>query len=153
MTLRVGTAAILLAATLFALPATGRGDTLRWYPYEEGVALGRQTERTILINFYADWCAYCKRMERETFKDPRVMAYLAENFVSVRVNSDRQNALAADFAVRGLPTLWFLGADGGRIGSRPGFASAKQLLPILKYIHTGSYKTMSLNTFMASQGD
>ncbi|MCP4720250.1 MAG: thioredoxin fold domain-containing protein, partial [Desulfobacteraceae bacterium] len=83
-----------------------------------------------------------------TFKDKRILAYLEENFVSIQVDTEENQALSNEWKVKGLPTLWFLESDGEKIDSIPGYLDADQLLLILKYIHTKSYNTMSFQDFM-----
>jgi thioredoxin-related protein len=50
--------------------------------------------------------------------------------------------------VTGLPMSWFVGKDGENIGGQPGYIPPDMLLPLLKYIHTDSYKQMNFKTFM-----
>ena len=144
-------------AVLFIFGGVASGaassENIRWYSYEEGRIRGEAEDKKILLSFYADWCAYCKKMETETFKNPSIQAYLDENFITVRVNSDKETKLAREFEVRGLPTTWFITANGEKIGSRPGFVSAREFLPILKYIHTDSYEKMNFTKFMEGLND
>jgi len=68
--------------------------------------------------------------------------------VSIQVDTDKNKALAEEWRVKGLPTLWFLEPDGTRISSIPGYMDATQLLQILKFIHTRSYETMDFQEFI-----
>jgi putative thioredoxin len=56
----------------------------------------------VLVDFWADWCAPCKMLMP-------VLAKLAEEFQGgfrlAKVNTDREQALAAQFGVRSLPTV------------------------------------------------
>lgn len=124
------------------------GAAIEWIAYEEGVARGKRKGKKIFLNFYADWCKYCKVMDQKTFKDESVVAYLNENFIPVRVNSDKRKKLARDFNVQALPVSWFIAEDGENIGSQPGYVPPDMMLPLLKYIHTDSYKQMDFKKFM-----
>jgi thioredoxin-related protein len=53
------------------------------------------------------------------------------------VDSDRDQAAAALFRVKGLPDSWFLAESGDIIGHRPGFIAADQLMKIFNVILTG----------------
>jgi len=105
----------------------------------------------MMLNFYADWCGFCKKMDNETFKDAAVVNYLNENFISIKVNSDKEQQVARDFYVQGLPTIWFLSNDGERLTSLPGYVPADRLLPLLKFIHTESYKKMKFSEFLKTK--
>jgi len=125
-----------------------KDQNIKWHDYEDGMALGKNKSKKILINFYADWCHYCKEMEDKTYKDNSIISYLNQNFVSIKINSDKNRKLAQNFNVRALPATWFVAETGENIGNRPGYIDAETMLPILKYIHTDSYKTMSFKDFM-----
>ena len=129
--LALASAALLLAG-LAGAPAALAQEKIRWQPYDSGALAAKAEKKKLMIHFYADWCAYCKKMEAETFQNPKVVEALNSRFVTVRVDSDRQKQIAGQFRVRGLPDTWFIGADGVPIGNRIGFISADQLLKILR---------------------
>jgi thioredoxin-related protein len=126
-------------------------DGVRWYNYEEGKALMQSEGKKGFLSFYADWCKYCKVMDAETFGNAAVVAYLNRNFIAMKVNSDQETKRAADYGVRGLPSTWFLTAQGQRISNRPGLIPPKDMLNILKFIHTDSYEQMSFDDFLSRQ--
>ncbi|MGE0085479.1 MAG: thioredoxin family protein [Desulfococcaceae bacterium] len=129
-------------------PAKADAGNIAWLSYEEGLSRGKTEKKKIFLNFYADWCQYCKIMDMQTFRDSSVVKYLNENFISVRINSDHNRKIAADYNVTGLPVSWFVAENGENIGSQPGFIPPDALLPLLKYIHTDSYKKMNFTQFM-----
>lgn len=122
--------------------------TIEWIEYEKGVARGKKNGKKVFLNFYAEWCQYCKVMDQSTFRDASVVAYLNENFIPVRVDSDKRKNLARDYNVQALPVSWFIAEDGENIGSQPGYVPPETMLPLLKYIHTDSYKRMDFKKFM-----
>ena len=141
---------ILLAASLCLASVAAAADAaggIRWFAYDEGMALGRQEGKKIFLSFHADWCAFCKKMEKESFSKPAIIDYLNKHFISIKVNTDEERDTAVKYFVRGLPVTWFLEPDGNKIGGNPGYIPPKQLLALLKYIHTDSYKTMQFNEF------
>lgn len=126
---------------------------VKWYTYKEGVERGKHEKKNVFLNFYADWCGFCKKMDRETFKDPTVISYLNENFISVRVNSDKELDVARQYYVTGLPVSWFIAENGEKISSLPGYVPADLLVNILKYIYTDKYKEMSFRDFVSAESD
>lgn len=146
------TAILTLLAWVADVPAAQPGDGgIQWMSYSEGRQLGEAQNKKIFLVFNADWCRYCLQMEKETFQNPTVIAYVNRNFVPISVNSDRQQNIAAKYNVRGLPSTWFLSEYGDRIGSRPGYISADEMLKILKYIGSDSYQSMSFKAFVKKQ--
>lgn len=69
------------------------------------------TEKPIMVDFYADWCVECKKMERGTFANPEVKA-ISANWqllqVDVTDNNDEHQALLKQLNVFGPPTMLFL---------------------------------------------
>jgi len=147
----IGRTLIAVFCMWTAFPSGSTGFTgIQWHPYNEGMALGKSKNKKVFINFYADWCGYCKVMDKETFEDPSVISYLNENFISIRVNVDKERMIAARYRINPLPDTWFISEKGEPIGNKPGFVSAKDLLPILKFISTDSYLKMSYKEFLKS---
>ncbi len=142
---------ICLFAMVFVLnigDGIASDQAINWLPFEKGIAASKQEDKKVFLHFYADWCRYCKNMQKETFADPAVIRYLNEHFISIKINSDQDKERAREYHVSGLPTTWFLSQNGEKIGNRPGFIPAKDMMSFLKYISTNSYKTMSLKTFL-----
>ena len=109
-------------------------DSIKWYSFDEGIALGAAEGKKIYINFYADWCTYCKVMERETFKNPAVISQLNKNFISIKVDSDKEIKVSSIFRVQGLPDNWFLSEKGEKIGRRKGYITPDMFIKILKAV-------------------
>jgi thioredoxin-related protein len=152
----LATLALALMLTLLtgAVKATGAQtgkDGIQWFSYAEGRQRGETENKKVFLVFNADWCRYCLKMEKETFQNPTVIAYINRNFVPISVNSDKQQDIAEKYRVTGLPSTWFISEKGDRIGSRPGYIAADEMLKILKYIGTDSYLSMSFRAFVEKE--
>lgn len=95
------------------------------------VAAASAAGKTVMVDFYADWCVACKEMEKYTFPDSAVQAALANVVLlqaDVTANDAQDKALMARFEIFGPPTIAFFGADGiERKNFRlVGFAPAEQ---------------------------
>lgn len=84
---------------------------LKWYTWEEAVELSKATPKKMFVDVYTDWCGWCKRMDKSTFSDPAVAAYLAEHFYPVKLNAEQR----ADIQFAG-ETFKFVENEGGRGG-------------------------------------
>ena len=107
---------------------------IQWYSYDEGIATGYSEGKRIYINFHADWCVYCKVMEKETFQNPAVISYLNKFFISIKVDTEKETKISYKYGVRGLPDSWFLFKNGDRIGHAPGYIKPDKFMKILKSI-------------------
>ena len=76
--------------------------------------------RPVMLDFYADWCITCKKMERKTFADPAIKAAL-DGWTLLRAdvtsNSADDKALLARFKLYGPPGIIFFDKDGKEIES------------------------------------
>ncbi|MFH1153311.1 MAG: thioredoxin family protein [Pseudomonadota bacterium] len=133
---------------LLLVSAAGASESIKWQPYEKGISLAQEQGKEIFLYFYADWCTYCKKMEKETFTNDSVIQYINENFIPISINSDQNQTVASTFSVRGLPTFWLLKSDSTRLSNLPGYVDSERLMAILKYIKTASYEKMSFKDFV-----
>jgi len=79
------------------------------------VAAASKSGRSVLLDFYADWCVSCKEMEHNTFTEKEVQAALANTTLlqaDVTANDDADRELLKHFGIFGPPTIAFYGADG-----------------------------------------
>ncbi len=79
------------------------------------IAAASQQGKTVMLDFYADWCVSCKEMEAWTFTDDKVRAALSNTIwlqADVTANDTEDKALLDRFGVFGPPTIIFFGADG-----------------------------------------
>jgi len=141
----------LLMAGVFAGAAprsSATGGGIEWSSYAEGLERSKAENKKVLLAFHADWCRYCQQMDKETFGNQAVIAYINRYFIPVSVNLETRREIAARYNVRGLPSTWFLSENGGVIGSRPGYIPADEMLTILEYIGSDSYQTMNYRSFL-----
>ena len=107
---------------------------IEWHSYDDGMARGKFEKKKVFLHFTATWCSYCGVMEEKTFKDPAIIASLNENFISIKVDYDRETKTSDFYLVRGLPDTIFIAEDGQIIGRRPGYIPPELLKRILKSI-------------------
>lgn len=126
----------ILILTICLTSCNVYSDKIDWHSYNEGLAMAKTSDKKVFLHFWTSWCGYCTKMTTETFSDSAVTDYLNENYISIKINTDKEKALAAKYKVKGLPTSWFLTDKGEPITSLGGYLPPDKLLPILKYIAT-----------------
>ena len=85
--------------------------------------------KPVLVNFYADWCVWCKRLESTTFRDAKVASVLQNRVVPLSLDVDGSGRqLSNEYRVDGLPTIVVLDAGGQEIGRIPGYMSPENFL-------------------------
>lgn len=81
-------------------------------------ALADTGGKTVMLDFYADWCVSCKEMEKLTFVDPGVKALLADTIllqVDVTANDADDKAMLKRFKLFGPPGIILFDANGKEI--------------------------------------
>ena len=81
-------------------------------------ALAANAGKTVMLDFYADWCVSCKEMEKFTFVDPKVQARLANTAllqVDVTANDAADKAMLKRFGLFGPPGIILFDAQGKEI--------------------------------------
>ena len=103
---------------------------------ELDAAVAAAKGKTVMLDFYADWCVSCKEMERYTFTDPAVQSRLAGMIklqADVTAGSADHQALLKRFRLFGPPGIVFFDPVGREIqGLRViGFQSADKFSTVL----------------------
>ncbi len=81
-------------------------------------ALAANGGKTVMLDFYADWCVSCKEMEKLTFVDPGVKALLANSVllqVDVTANDADDKAMLKRFGLFGPPGIILFDGKGEEI--------------------------------------
>ena len=119
---------------LFSGPVPA-SEVINWHSYEEGMVVSKIEKKKVFLHFYANWCGFCRKMAQDTFQDSDVVAFLNENFIPVRVDTDKEQQTAASYGVAGLPFTVFLTDNGEPIIGLPGYIPADTMLKMLKEIN------------------
>ena len=154
-------ALVLLLTVLTAMSAPAQD--LDWQPFEAALAEADATGRPVLVDVYAPWCGWCRKMKRDVYPSEGVRACLDADFVITRLNRDdgetmyryrgqRLSArhLAQALGATGVPTVVLLASDGQRLLRLPGFIEADALQPVLAYVASGAYRRQPFEAFQAS---
>ena len=121
------------------LTSTCNADGVQWETdIESALTSANQNNQLVLMKFTADWCGYCKKMERTTFTAPEVVNVVEQNFVPVLVDADKHKDLVSKLRVKGLPALLIVSPEMMIVERITGYQTAPKLLPKLNTIVAAS---------------
>jgi len=143
-------------------------SNVNWMTYEQAVAqlqadkAAGQKGKKIFIDIYTDWCGWCKRMDKNTFQQKEISAYLNNNFYPVKLDAEyREDILFAGNTFKYIPqgrrgyhqlaavlldgkmsypTVVFLNEDFQLIQRIPGYLEVGIFDTILHYLAEDHYK-------------
>ncbi len=145
-----GLLTLLLVLTAGAVTTGAEQDNraVNWLTYREAMETGQSQEKPILLHFTASYSGICKKMKRETYKDPKVIRYLNKHFAVAMVDAEQLPSLAAKYKVDGLPVLWFLDSSGKALTSINGEVGAEKMLRVTEYINDKIYEHTDYATWL-----
>ncbi|MDX2478349.1 MAG: protein-disulfide reductase DsbD [Gammaproteobacteria bacterium] len=86
--------------------------------FDQALASAASAGKPVFVDFYADWCVECVRMENTTFKSPSVITALAGYQLlrlDLTANDEIDKQVLKKFSLFGPPALLFFGTDGQEI--------------------------------------
>lgn len=143
---------------------------VKWYTWEEAVALNKVKPKKMLIDVYTDWCGWCKVMDKKTFTDAAVAEYINKNFYAVKFNAEQKQdvrfndqtfgyvetgggrgvhtlAYALLDGKMGYPSIVYLNEKYERILISPGFKEVPDMLKELKFTAEDHYAKTSWENY------
>ncbi|NLF71760.1 MAG: DUF255 domain-containing protein [Candidatus Anammoximicrobium sp.] len=96
-----------LVGTLLAIGATpGLAQSgIPWlYDIGEAQQIARREQRLLLLHFYSDTCAPCRRLEQNVFPNPEVYRAMSQSYIPVKINGERARGIAVQYQVDRWPT-------------------------------------------------
>ena len=108
---------------------------------DDQFALALAANKSVMIDYYADWCVECVRMEKTTFADPEVVEALENNFIPIQIDltdpfDANRAALKQRFAVFGPPATLFFSRSGEPLEDKNfyGYKNKDEFLSVIKNI-------------------
>lgn len=145
--LTLATFAILMS---FAAKAQ---DKIEWMKFEEAIAANAQNPKMLIVDVYTDWCGWCKKMDKETFTDPKVIAHINENFYAVKLNAEdtsrtfdfmgrtyNEAQMAAAMRVNSYPNFVIIEPKLQNIAQLPGYRQPEEFVAGLNELINKAFK-------------
>jgi thioredoxin-like negative regulator of GroEL len=139
------TGALAVSVFLLGGPALTAPTGIKWHTrIETALRIAKMQRKPVIVDFWATWCGWCKRLDQTTYVDPLVTK-LAEGFVAVKVNAEgapNELAFAQRYDVSTLPTIAFLSPSGRLVSRVNGYQGPGQFPQTLHLAREEAQKVM-----------
>jgi thioredoxin-related protein len=149
-----------------AVVREGRAESISWLTIEAAAGKLKEVKKPVIIDLYTDWCGWCKQMDKKTYSNKQVAAYLQEKFYTVKMDAEthatinwqgktyhynpqyRSNEFAL-YLTHGrleFPTTVII-VPGEEPQAIPGYLEPKELELLVKYFGEGTYRAQSFDAY------
>ena len=113
-------------------------NEIRWgNNLDSALTIASKNNKIIMIDFMAEWCPPCQKMEKETFSNVDIIKK-SNDFIQIRIDIDKQqniakkyNGNARKYGGIGIPNILFLDKDKNIISHIVGFHDVVRLMGII----------------------
>jgi len=175
--MKINTLAFSKIAVLLFLGFTSisvQAQEVEWLSWTEATELASTEEnpKKMFIDVYTDWCGWCKKMDKDTFQNAEVAAYMTEHFYMVKLDGEGKedleyNGKTFKFVAQGrrgyhelaaallqgrmsYPTTIFLDEKMTMLSPVPGYQKPEPFLHIAKYFGDNIYLEKDWKTYEKS---
>lgn len=142
---------------------------IKWVSLNEAIELQKKTPKKIMMDVYTNWCGPCKMLEKNTFQNKDVAAYINEHYYAVKFNGEGNDVirysdkdfsnpnynpakantrnsphqLARYLQINAYPTIVFFDESAAIIAPIPGYKTPSQIELYLKLFKDDNYKAIN----------
>lgn len=166
-------AIIIVLSTLSMAYAQGEIASLKHYSMTEIRQIQEKSPKKLIVDVYTDWCSWCKKMDKTTYQNERVIQQLNEDFYFVKLNAETRDSIffdnkmftyqpqykANELALALLngemsyPSTVFLDEKFALLTVVPGYLTPKDLSPILTYFGKNFHLKMKWDAFIKTNSE
>ena len=152
-----GRFALIVLFIFLSIPAFAN-----WGKFDEGMADSTKSGKYAIVDFYTDWCGWCKKMDKEVFSQSDVSSRLSREFVTIRIDAESNNPITYKgkkttpriftgmMNVQGYPTLIVFNPKGEPVTQLPGYVDAKTFMMFLDYVKKEGFRTKTFEDYYRS---
>ena len=123
------------------------------------VKVAKKTDKHLFVFLHKPYCGFCKRMIKDSLEDEWCKAKIDEKFIFVDIDirdkgyvkyknfKGTKHEFAKHLGYDFYPTSIFLDKNNEVIYVQPGYQNEMNLLDILEFVSTNSYKEMDIEDF------
>lgn len=67
---------------------TIQAQEIKWMTLNDALEAQKKAPKPIFMDVYTEWCGPCKMLDKNTFHDPEVVAFVSKNYYAVKFNGE-----------------------------------------------------------------
>ncbi|MDX2302515.1 MAG: thioredoxin family protein [Microscillaceae bacterium] len=100
--------------------------------WEQALIEAKKQGKFLFVDAYATWCGPCKYMDKNVFTDAEVAAYYNSNFISYKMDVDKETETAEKYGISAMPTYLFVDAAGEVVFRKTGAMGIPEFIQLGK---------------------
>jgi uncharacterized protein YyaL (SSP411 family) len=157
----------LMVLALFTSFVGPEKEAVHWMTLKEVQEAYSKSPKPIIVDVYTSWCGWCKVMDKQTYSNPKVAAYINEKYYAVKFDAESKESVDFNgrrysynatnkmndmavyllFGQMSFPTTVFLSSLDARPAPLSGFLKPKEIESPLRFFGDGIYKSKSFPEF------
>lgn len=158
----------LLSIFAFLICFASQAQEIKWMSFNEAIEAQKKEPKKIFMDVYTDWCGPCKILDKKTFHNKDVVAYVNKHYYAVKFNGEgteeihynnftytnpnhnpsrkgrnSQHFFANALKITAYPSMVFFDETGKLIAPVVGYKTPQQLEIYLKMIKNDDYKKLT----------
>lgn len=132
----------------------GDHGKIPWFKgtFEAALVKAKAENKLVFIDFWTDWCVWCKRLDKDTFSNDSVVTEMKDILcLSIDAESEAGAPIAQKFAVRGFPALILLGPDGKAEDNIGGYLKPDDFKKAIQRVRSGEGTVSGLRKKIAAE--
>ncbi len=84
---------VCLVSLFSFIKVEAQENRIQWLSFEQLEDSLSVKPKKVFIDFYADWCVYCKKMDRAAFRDSKIISKLNREYYAVKMNAETTDTI------------------------------------------------------------
>lgn len=102
--------------------------------WEKLQSRAKKQNKYLFVDCYTEWCGWCKVMDKETFTDKNIAAYMNEHFIAAKIDMEKDYGinLSMKYRITGFPSFIIFSPDGKLVYKTFGFQKPEKFISELE---------------------
>ena len=90
---RKSTLLLVLLFMSFSVFAQSKSGKINWISFEQLEVAYAANPKPILVDVYTDWCGWCKKMDKDTYQNTKLVNYVNDKYYAVKFNAESKDSV------------------------------------------------------------